>query len=326
MDTSSAPWETATAELELEMALQVLRKAEGKVKRKEDSLGVTAKQQLRHLIKSPFLMKKMNAQRLRSRKFELDRLERSYWKQRSEKRINEHTQDSVKRRDPGIAKLTQKYNRLCDDMDTIIRQNKAPRNAIAPVKIEMEGLFDLDVDDDIWLDIGLGYNDDDEGDGSAPPLWLSNDDIRAGIRAMLDRDRCLEECKRLLDECSTMQEWFSEEWKVVTMAMQDRVLGRGVKYQLDLRKERLCRLFVTWERTIVGVASTEGLPEWGPSVDEVVGARGIHVLGSGIDVAEDGDYDLEFEHEVDGLLVEHLDSLTILENYRAMQNNVGNVE
>jgi len=61
-------------------------------------------------------------------------------------------------------------------------------------------------------------------------------------------------------------------------------------------------------------------------VDEVVGARGIHVLGSGIDVAEDGDYDLEFEHEVDGLLVEHLDSLTISENYRAMQNNVGIVE
>lgn len=107
-------------------------------------------------------------------------------------------------------------------MATLIRQTKVPRNAIAPVKIEMEGLFDLDVDDDIWLDIGLGYDDDDdEGDGSAPPLWLSNDDVRAGIRAMLDRDRCLEERKRLLDERSVMQEWFSEEWKVVTMAMQD---------------------------------------------------------------------------------------------------------
>lgn len=95
MDTSSAPWETATAELELETALQVLRKAEGKVKRKEDSLGVTAKQQLRHLMKSPFLTKKMNAralktrirERLRSRKFELDRLERSYRKQRSGKTV-----------------------------------------------------------------------------------------------------------------------------------------------------------------------------------------------------------------------------------------------
>lgn len=91
MDTASAPWETATAELELETALQTLRKAEAKVKHKEEGLGVVAKQQLKHLVKSPFLMKRLNAralktrirERLRFRKFELDRLERSYRKQRS---------------------------------------------------------------------------------------------------------------------------------------------------------------------------------------------------------------------------------------------------
>lgn len=96
MDTTSVPWEIATAELELEGALQTLRKAEAKVKLKEDGLGVTAKQQLKHLIKSPFLTKKMNAralktrirERLRFRKFELDRLERSYRKQRSGKQGN----------------------------------------------------------------------------------------------------------------------------------------------------------------------------------------------------------------------------------------------
>jgi len=141
-----------------------------------------------------------------------------------EQRINEHTQDSVKRRDPGIAELTRKYNKLCDDMATLIRQKKAPRNAISPVRIEMEGLFNLDVDDDIWLDIGLGYDDDDDnggGIGSAPPLWLSNDNVRAGIWPTLDRDHCLEKRKCLLNEHNAMQEWFSEEWKVVLMAMQD---------------------------------------------------------------------------------------------------------
>lgn len=76
MDTSSAPWETATAELELETALQVLCKAEAKVKQKEEGLGVTAMQQLRHLIRSPFLAKKMNARALKIRICE--RL-RSHW-------------------------------------------------------------------------------------------------------------------------------------------------------------------------------------------------------------------------------------------------------
>jgi hypothetical protein len=91
IDVSSEHWEIATAELELEGALIILAKAKAKVTKKEIEMGVTARQQLRHLLKSPFLAKKMNAralktrirERLRTRKFELDRLERSYRKQRS---------------------------------------------------------------------------------------------------------------------------------------------------------------------------------------------------------------------------------------------------
>ena len=93
VDISSEAWEVATAELELETALHVLKSAQGRVQKKERALGVAAKEELRKLIKSPFLAKKMNAralktqirERLRSRKFELDRLERSYHKQRSGK-------------------------------------------------------------------------------------------------------------------------------------------------------------------------------------------------------------------------------------------------
>lgn len=91
INTSSEPWEAATAELELESAIQALHKAQGRVTKTEDALGVDAKHQLRRLVKSPFLSKRMNAralkirirERLHSRKFELDRLERSYHKQQS---------------------------------------------------------------------------------------------------------------------------------------------------------------------------------------------------------------------------------------------------
>jgi hypothetical protein len=77
----------------------------------------------------------------------------------------------------------------------------------------MDGLFELDVDDDIWLDIGLGY--EEEEDETVPPLWLSNDLVRTGIHALLDRDRCLEDRARILSERNAMQEWFNEEWRVV---------------------------------------------------------------------------------------------------------------
>lgn len=78
-------------ELQLETAKMSLRKVESNLTKKEQALGVKQRQEFRHLLNSPFLNKKMNAralkmrirERLRSRKFELDRLERSYRKQRS---------------------------------------------------------------------------------------------------------------------------------------------------------------------------------------------------------------------------------------------------
>lgn len=137
-----------------------------------------------------------------------------------EQRINEHTQDSVKRRNPTLQQLARKYNKLCDEMQTLINKRRAPRYAVAPTMIEMEGLFNLDVDDDIWLDVGLGYEDDEPRSG-LPPLWLSNDGVRCGIRSLLERDRCKEEKDTLCDERNAMQEWFHEEWAVVEAAGRD---------------------------------------------------------------------------------------------------------
>ena len=71
----------------------------------------------------------------------------------------------------------------------------------------------------------------------------------------------------------------------------------------------------------MGVPATDGLPEWGPSQDEIAHFRAVHILGVGVDLVEEAgyDYDVDFEAEADGLLVEHLDSLRISENYREAQ-------
>lgn len=133
-----------------------------------------------------------------------------------EQKIHSHTESSVKRRDPNIQQLARNYNKLCDDMVRLIQERKAPRGAIAPPKIASKGLFALDVDDEIWQDIGL----DDEPDAN-PPLWLCDKEVREGIKALLEHDRCVEEETRLHSECRAMQEWFSEEWAVVIDAYKN---------------------------------------------------------------------------------------------------------
>lgn len=104
---------------------------------------------------------------------------------------------------------------MCEELASLIKRRKGLPGAVPPTPIARDGLFKLDVDDDIWQDIGL--NDEDTGDTDVP-LWLGNDDVREGIRARLELDRCVEEEDRLGKERCAMQEWMAEEWDVLKEA------------------------------------------------------------------------------------------------------------
>jgi hypothetical protein len=102
------------------------------------------------------------------------------------------------------------YNDLCGNIEALVYRGGAPADAVIPQKIEREGLFKLDVDDDIWQDSGL-----DDGPEGYAPLWLQDEDVRDGIKHMLLLDRCLEEEKRLVKERCMLQEWMLDEWACV---------------------------------------------------------------------------------------------------------------
>ncbi|KAF9058440.1 hypothetical protein BDP27DRAFT_1372621 [Rhodocollybia butyracea] len=156
-------------------------------------------------------------QKLQSRKFERDRLEQMFCRQinTSECKLHNHTEPSVKRRDQGIQGLAQDFNKLQARMATAIKRRKAPSYAVVPHPIPLDKLFDVDVDDAIWDDVGLS---DTNSPVEVPP-WLSDDQVRTGIRGILLRDRCDEELARLKWKLSVLGEWFGEEWDTVVLAM-----------------------------------------------------------------------------------------------------------
>ncbi|KIK64665.1 hypothetical protein GYMLUDRAFT_240636 [Collybiopsis luxurians FD-317 M1] len=265
INPSMPAWDVATYELELQSVKENLMKMEVRVAKKEQDLGASSNDAICHLLNKNLSLIDWN-----------DHTEsnEALWSYLilPEQHINEHTQDSVRRREPAIAVLAHKYNTYCEELKRLIDQRKAPQLAIAPKPIDLDNIFNLDVDDDIWLDIGFGYDED-----TAPPFWLSNEQVRNSIRALLDRDRCAEERRYLLAERDAMQEWFSEEWHVVNAGTRS-------------------------------IASDE-LPTWGPSEEEVFQVHGELVLGGGIDAADEEGFDVEFEAEANGLLTEHLDNL-----------------
>ncbi|KAJ7257320.1 hypothetical protein C8J57DRAFT_1516785 [Mycena rebaudengoi] len=215
-----------------EAAEDALAKAEGNLKKKKEALGITDLRRLKSLENDKFIGLRMNAHalkrrlrdRLRSRKFELDRMERSCRRLLNDVKLDSHTESAVKRREPTIKKLNIEYNKLCSQMAHLIATKAAP------VRIESEGLFQLDVDDGIWQDVGL--DEEEEGSGE-PPGWLSNEDTRSGIKAMLEYDCANEENIRLRKERCAMQVWFAEEWAVHSLAIE-QTDDAGDNYQFQL--------------------------------------------------------------------------------------------
>lgn len=102
-------------------------------------------------------------------------------------------------------------------MRELVRKKQAPKGAVCPQPIPDGGLWKLDVDDNIWQDIGL----EDTSSEHEPPPWLKDEQTRLGIRHMLDYDRVVEEQKRVLREHIGLQESAREEWNAIQIAKED---------------------------------------------------------------------------------------------------------
>jgi len=112
-----------------------------------------------------------------------------------------------------ILKLTSSYNDLCHQLTGLLASGQALPGSAAPQPIQHDGLFKLDVNDDIWQDVEL----DDKYNGRIP-RWLGDEEVRSGIQALLQHDQCCEEEHRLRKEHCNLQQWFMEEWDCVKAA------------------------------------------------------------------------------------------------------------
>ncbi|KAJ7686051.1 hypothetical protein B0H14DRAFT_3534785 [Mycena olivaceomarginata] len=221
------------------------------------------------------VMKDRLRQRLREHKFELDLIEWSFRRSRSENQKNDHAGAAIKRQEPTISNTVKEYNKLCADIASLIRSKKAPH------------IFQLDVNNAIWQDMGL---DED----TAPEAWLVDDKVQAGICAMLQKDRCDEEAPRLKREHRHLQIWFAMEWEAVSETMKIAQGAGAVQYQLQLRCEELLELRVLWKKLLDLLTYDGYLPPWGPTQEEILDCQisGVTALyGNGQDSDKEGNSD-----------------------------------
>ncbi|KAJ7688333.1 hypothetical protein B0H16DRAFT_1753131 [Mycena metata] len=325
--------DAAALKIDLETAEAALDTAKDKLSRKEGALGFTEKEDLKKLLNSQYMRLVMNARalklrlipRLQHRKFEMDPVERACRRLLNDAKLHSHTEAAVKRREPTIARTCAEYNKLCAQIQKLILDRHAPRNAIAPLPIPSKGLWKLDVDDAIFQNVGLDERVDGEADDN-PPLWLSDERVRTGIKAMLELDRCNEEDARLRRERRALQVWFAEEWEVVNRAVEDADSSEDI-YHLKLRQNQLVRLCATWRKDLPDLrVDMSTVPAWGPSAQQLAmcmldaheAARGNdRHYGTGGGDEDDGD-DAEAEG---GGEEEHFGTLEALERADVYRND-----
>ena len=115
---------------------------------------------------------------------------------------NAQVKQGLNRRKGGHGRLVKAYETLRQKMQDLIACGDAPIDATIPSQLSSEKLWDLDVDDDLWMDLAREgqYQDD-------PPKWLFDEPTKKGIRAMLDLQRSAEELERLGHEQDVMLAW-----------------------------------------------------------------------------------------------------------------------
>jgi len=89
--------------------------------------------------------------------------------------------------------------------------------AVVPPELELKGLFNLNVDADIWLHFS---DNSTELPDQAPPLWLADSSIRRNIQLAQEIMNCHQEIEWCKVEHSNIQSWFMEEYHAVLHALQ----------------------------------------------------------------------------------------------------------
>ncbi|KAF9509443.1 hypothetical protein BS47DRAFT_1365249 [Hydnum rufescens UP504] len=93
-------------------------------------------------------------------------------------------------------------------------QSPIHKNAVIPKPVDINGLFDIGVDDAIWDNPGL------DGDvEETPPAWLADEKTREGIKAMLMYDWGKEEISRLNIEMQALFASLTEQYLAIEKAV-----------------------------------------------------------------------------------------------------------
>lgn len=125
-------------------------------------------------------------------------------------KLHQQTRKAISKRQPALLAALRKFNGYCEQLEELYEPDcSIPLPTPLPTKLN-ELRNDQTLMEDIWITPSVGD----------VPRWLDDQDVRDGIRAMLKRDRCIEEQRRLGLEADNLCRWFGDELAAIELALQ----------------------------------------------------------------------------------------------------------
>ncbi|KAG1887859.1 hypothetical protein F4604DRAFT_1675004 [Suillus subluteus] len=273
------------------------------VRRRKAALGPQGQADLKMMKNDIYLTIRLNARavktrirdRLRQRKFELERLERSYRATVNGTLLIFGLTDSC-------LCLSRRYEFEYTVKTVLkgyrIRRALASARALCPFPeycplfqstkiLRLEGQISI-VTDPRWM-----YRLSDS------ILSLRVD--KSGIRLQLEVDRCVEEETRVMRERSVMQEWMLAEWDAIQTALRDAANDLVMSFHLWAHAEELLSICVVWKK------KAQEIPCAWPDDDD----------DESVGVEEESDEEGDMAYEVgDDELMDAIEEVALADEYR----------
>ncbi|KAJ7061307.1 hypothetical protein C8F01DRAFT_987598 [Mycena amicta] len=258
-------------------------------------------------------LKERILERLTQRKMELDPIERSVRRTRSEEKKNTHASAAIKKREPTIKKLVKSFNDEQAKIMKLMKQNKVPENTRAPERLSEEHIFELDIDDSIWSDIGLGDHEESE-----IPQALLDPEVREQIRYFNQKKRAEEELHRLQREHGHLRAHLACEWEAIETTIAG-CTDATLLYHLRRQRRDLLELHVLWKASLDAVPCPPNAPPFQPTEAQLTQARVARDIPAWRVVDDDQASDVctddgEPEDEEDPAIISVLSSIELADN------------
>ncbi|KJA14936.1 hypothetical protein HYPSUDRAFT_412056 [Hypholoma sublateritium FD-334 SS-4] len=169
--------------------------------------------------------------------FEWDRLDQAVGgrNQALGTKLHQQTRKAIAKRTPALLSAIRKFNAYCVKLENMY---DPAWNIPLPLPLPTT-LADLRDRSDLMEDVWVSTSE------TVQQPWLDNPDIRAGIRAMIKLDRCIEEQHRLGQEADNMCAWFRRELGAVELAIRTPKCN-PFYIQLGQYRDHLLHLKTRW--------------------------------------------------------------------------------